>query len=133
MTNILNNLNYFYRNATFTRKNNQVALVNIDDPEQVSVLDDWLGVVVSLADGKHTIKELIEYMSHQYVKAPDNLDKTIHSVLNRLIEGDIVRLSEGKVELPYYLAEPVENMDIDKARALILKDGYAFEGQGTKH
>lgn len=133
MTNILNNSNYFYRNAIFTRKNKQVALVNIDDIEQVSILDEWLGVVVSLADGKHTIKELIEYMSHQYAKVPDNLEKTIHSVLNRLVGGDIVRLSEGKVELPYYLAEPVENMDLEKARALIAKDGYVFEEQGSAH
>ena len=55
----MNNTQYFYRTAIFTRENNQVALVDIYHPEQLTPLDDWLGTVVSLADGGHTIQELV--------------------------------------------------------------------------
>ena len=126
MDTILNNTNYFYRNAIITKQNNKVALIDIDQVQNITALDDWLGIVVSLADGHHTIKELVEYMSHQYNKAPDNLELTIHSALNRLIDGNIVRLSAEKVELPYYLSAPIEDLDIEKARKLIKEDGYHF-------
>jgi hypothetical protein len=122
----LDNAYYFYRNAVFTRKNNQVALVDIEKLDNESALDEWLGIIVSLADGCHTIDQLIKYMTQHYNKAPDNLEKTIHSVLNRLIEGKIVRLSEKPIELPYYLASPVEELDMEKARKLLIKNKNQF-------
>lgn len=118
----MDNSQYFYRRVIFTRQNNQVALVDIDNPEQISPLEDWMGIVVSLADGKHSIQELITYMGSQYPSAPDNLEATIHSVIERLIEGDMVSLSEEKVDLPYYLAAPIEALDIDRAKQLISEE-----------
>ena len=120
----MDNNQYFYRTVVFTRANNQVALADINNPKSVSLLEDWMGVVVSLADGKHTVQELIDYMSNQYESAPENLKETLHSVLERLIEGGIVLLSKEKIELPYYLASPIENYDIEKAKQEMQKDGY---------
>ena len=120
----MDNNQYFYRTVVFTRANNQVALADINNPKSVSLLEDWMGVVVSLADGKHTVLELIDYMSKQYESAPENLKETLHSVLERLIEGGIVLLSKEKIELPYYLASPIENYDIEKAKQEMQKDGY---------
>ena len=120
----MDNNQYFYRTVVFTRANNQVALADINNPKSVSPLEDWMGVVVSLADGKHTVQELIDYMSNQYESAPENLKETLHSVLERLIEGGIVLLSKEKIELPYYLASPIENYDIEKAKQEMQKDGY---------
>ena len=115
----MNNDQYFHRTAVFTRKNNQVALADINNPDQTSPLDEWLGIVVSLADGQHTIKELMDYMASRYSQPPENLFETIESVVKRLEEGNIVQLSDKSVELPYYLASPIEELDLEKARQLI--------------
>ncbi|WP_299797819.1 hypothetical protein [uncultured Shewanella sp.] len=120
----MDNTQYFYRTAIFTRKDNQVSLVDIDKPEDTTPMEDWMAVVVSLADGRHTVSELIEYMRAQYRTAPRELEDTLHSVLERLQEGKIVQLSDQPVELPYYLAEPLESLDIEKAKKLIREDGY---------
>lgn len=120
----MDNTQYFYRTAIFTRKDNQVALADINQPDHTSPLDDWMGIVVSLADGKHTIQDLIGYMAAQYPQAPANLEETLHSVIERLQEGKIIQLSEKAVELPYYLTSPIEELDIEKATDLIKQDGY---------
>ena len=120
----MNNGQYFYRTAVFTRKGNQVALADINQTEQTTPLDDWLGTVVSLADGSHTIGELIDYMGSQYPQPPANLEKTLHSVIERLLDGKLIQLSESPVALPYYLAEPIEKLDLVLAKQKIEEDGY---------
>ena len=120
----MDNSRYFYRNAVFTREGGQVALVDLHHPEHITPLDEWLGVVVSLADGHHTIQELIDYLAQQYQVPPANLESTLHSVIERLEEGKIVQLSEHKVDLPYYLSAPIEALDLDKARKAHKDDGY---------
>lgn len=120
----MENKQYFYRAAVFTRKDNKVSLADIYAPENQSPLEEWMGIVVSLADGHHTIQELISYMGSRYQQAPDNLEKTLHSVLERLLDGGIVKVSDTAVELPYYLASPIEELDLEKARSLIKEDGY---------
>ena len=112
---------YFYRTVIFTRKDG-IALVDIDQAENTTPLEKWFGTVVSLADGQHTIKEMMEYVSKKYQDVPDNLEKTIDSVIERLIGGNIIRLSEKAVTLPYYLASPIEDLDIEKAKKLIQED-----------
>ncbi|MEH6467876.1 MAG: hypothetical protein V7722_09620, partial [Porticoccus sp.] len=120
----MDNTQFFYRTAIFTRKDDQVALADIYQPETSSPLDEWMGIVVSLADGKHTIQELVDYMGSRYQQVPAKLVETLHSVIERLLEGKIIQLSEDAVELPYYLASPIEELDIEKAIDLIRDDGY---------
>ncbi|MBV1874670.1 MAG: hypothetical protein KUG80_07805 [Gammaproteobacteria bacterium] len=120
----MDNTQYFCRTGIFTRNNGQVALTNIHRPEQSTALDDWLGIVVSLADGQHTIEMLFDYLAGQYPQAPDNLKKTLYSVVERLVEGKIIRLSKEAVSLPYYLSAPLEELDVAKAKKLIEEDGY---------
>ncbi|WP_028468055.1 hypothetical protein [Neptunomonas japonica] len=122
----MNNLHYFYRTAIYTRKNNEIGLVDINQPDNVTPLDEWLGLVVSLADGAHSIQELLDYVSSRYSSAPANLEETVHSVVERLQEGKLIKLSENPVALPYYLAEPIEALDLEKARKLIAEDGYTL-------
>ncbi|WP_150102056.1 hypothetical protein [Shewanella halifaxensis] len=121
----MDNTQYFYRNAVFSFKNKRVSLVDIDYPDRATPLDEWLGVVVSLADGQHTIQQMIDYMSRQYQGAPENLEETLHSVIERLEEGKIIQLSKRIVSLPYYLSLPIEELDIEKAKNLIMEDGYS--------
>lgn len=122
----MSNKQYFYRCAVFTRQNNEIALADINNPEQVMPLESWMGVVISLADGKHTVAELIEYMAKQYAQAPESLAKTLLSVIERMQEGNLLQLCDEPTELPYYLAEPIEHLDIDKAKLLIAEDGYGL-------
>ncbi len=115
---------YFYRTVIFTRKAGIVALADINNPQETTKLEDWLGVVISLADGKHTLQELTDFMRQQYPQVPERLDDTLESVVERLLESKMLRLSENAVELPYYLASPIEQLDIEKAKKLIAEDGY---------
>ena len=115
---------YFYRTVIFTRKAGIVALADINNPQETTKLEDWLGVVISLADGKHTLQELTDFMRQQYQQTPERLDDTLESVVERLLESKMLRLSENAVELPYYLASPIEQLDIEKAKKLIAEDGY---------
>jgi hypothetical protein len=120
----MDNTQYFYRNVIFTRKNNQVSLVDIDNPEKTTALEEWLGIVISLADGQHTIQEMIDYMSRQYQQTPLNLEETLHSIIERLEEARFIQLSKEIVSLPYYLSLPIEELDLEKAKKLISEDGY---------
>lgn len=118
----MDNTKYFHRTISFTRKNEQIALVDIHKIDNITPLDEWLGIVVTLADGEHTIQELVDYMTQRYQNPPENLEKTLHSAIERLEEGKIIQLSDKSVELPYYLASPIEDLDLEKARAAMLSD-----------
>lgn len=112
----MDNSQFFFRNIPFTRKDGLVALVDIFQPTNTTSLDEWLGTVVSLADGHHTIQQMIDYLSSQYPSPPDNLDKTLHSVIERLVDGDIIQLSKRVTTVPYHLSAPIEELDIERAR-----------------
>jgi len=121
---IMDNSQFFSRLVTFTRKNQQVGLADISQPDNITPLDEWLGVVVSLADGHHTVQEMIGFMSRQYQQTPENLEKTLHSVIERLVEEKVIYLSQRITTLPYYLALPIEELDLEKAKQLMLEDNY---------
>ncbi len=120
----MNDSQYFYRTAIFSSQGGHISLSDIDSPERQTTLEGWLGIVVSLADGQHSIKQLFTYMSQQYSTPPHNLKETLVSVIERLQQGRIIQLSESPVELPYYLAHPIEELDLIKAKKLIVDDGY---------
>lgn len=123
----MNKSQYFYRTVVFTRLDNQVALVDIHNPGETTPMEHWLGIVVSLADGRHTIQELIGYLgSHYPGQPPSELERTIESVLERLGDGKIINMSDKAVSLPYYLAAPIEELDIEKAKKLMHEDGYTL-------
>ena len=115
---------YFYRTVIFTRKAGIVALADINNPQESTKLEEWFGVVISLADGKHTLQALTDFMCQQYPEVPTSLEDTLESVIERLLEGNMIKLSEEAIELPYYLAAPIEQLDIEKAQRLIKEDGY---------
>jgi hypothetical protein len=120
----MNNSQYFYRTIIFSQKDNQVAIADIHQPEKISPLEGWMGIVISLADGHHSIQELIDYLRGRYAEPPQNLEKTLHSIIERLEEGKLLQLSSKAVTLPYYLASPIEQLDLQKAKGLIQEDGY---------
>lgn len=115
---------FFYRTVVFTRKAGIVALADIENPQESTELEEWFGVVISLADGKHTLEELTTFMRQQYQQIPTSLTDTLESVIERLLEGNMLKLSDKAVDLPYYLAAPIEQLEIEKAQKLIKEDGY---------
>ena len=120
----MDKVKYFYRTIAFTRKGNKVALADIHHPDKTTELEEWMGVVISLADGKHTLQELLDFMRSQYQQAPESLEDTLTSVVERLIEGEMIKLNETQIDMPYYLASPVEHLDLERAKALMAEDGY---------
>ena len=124
---------YFYRIAVFSMKEDKVSLLDANDlSAKTHPLEPWPGVVVSLADGHHSIQQLIEHLAGQYHGAPpQELERTIESVIERLTETEVLKLADQAVILPYYLSLPVEKLDMEMARRLMTDDGY-FKNNG-KH
>ncbi len=106
-----------------------MSLVDLYKPDvEPLVYEPWLGLVVTLADGQHTIQELISYASQHYANGPPGgLDSTIESAVKRLLETGIVRLSDEPIELPYYLTLPAERLDVPRALHLMAENGYTLE------
>ena len=122
---VLNRAQYFYRIAVFTRENDQVIVLDLHNPQMSTPLDEWLGTVVSLADGQHTVADLIAYIGSQYPAGPpEELGRTLESIVDRLVEANAIRLGDEPVDLPYYLALPACDQDVKKAKELMIIDGY---------
>lgn len=116
---------YFYRMLMYKREGDKVFLIDKEKLDETIPLDPWLGVVVSLADGQHSIEQLIDYLGHQYKDTPpDKLEETIESVLGRLLESKAIALSDTAYRLPYYLAVPQEEQNHVAAMEMMVKDGF---------
>ena len=117
---------YFYRIAVFSMQEDKVSLIDVNDlSAKAPPLEPWPGVVVSLADGQHSIQQLIEHLAGQYDGAPpQELERTIESVIERLTETEVLKLADQAVNLPYYLSLPAEKLDMEMARRLMTDDGY---------
>jgi len=117
---------YFFRTVVYAKRGKQVTLVDLNNPrEDTPVLDPWLSLVINLADGRHTIQQLIDFLKSKYAEpVPENLEQTVESVIIRLTEADAIRLSEQPVDLPYYLTVPAEKLDIELARKMMTEDNF---------
>jgi hypothetical protein len=119
---------YFYRTVVFAKQGDKVMLVDLHNPEpekEVPPLESWLGLVVSLADGQHTIQQLLDYLTDHYGgKPPDNLEETIESVMGRLTGNEVIKLADETHTLPYYLSRSADRLDIDMAKQAMADDGY---------
>jgi len=120
---------YFYRTAVFAKLGDKVMLVDLNDPEaEVPPLESWLGLVVSLADGQHTIQQLLDYLtSHYGDSTPDSLEQTIESVMERLTKNEVIKLADEAHALPYYLSRSADKLDIEMAKEAMADDGYQHQ------
>lgn len=115
---------YFYRNIIFSKQGKVISAVDIHNPENDrEELDPWFGMVLQLADGQHTVEQLLQFMTTQYNGSPPpNLNETLISVVERMAESRLIMLTEKATELPYYLSMPLELLDIEKAKKELAKD-----------
>ena len=120
----MNTKQYLYRNVIFSKQGNTISLIDIHHPDNnKEKLDPWFGMVLQLADGQHTIEQLHQYISSLYNGSPqENLQKTIHSVIQLMSNSRLIVITEEKTELPYYLSLPYEMLDIEKAKDLLKED-----------
>lgn len=119
---------YFYRSALYQRNGEKITLIDPFDRKLKTELDPWLGIVVSLADGKHSIAELLDYLESRYGnQAPDKLTQTVESAVERLLESKAIQLSDKPVILPYYLETSAEKHDIEQVKTVMLEDGFIVE------
>ena len=116
---------YFKRNTVYKVEANTISVVDVHEDNTVTPLDPWMGMVLSLADGLHTVAELIQHMAAQYPDgAPDNLVDTLESVIKRLIDTDVIELTLRPSILPYYLRIPMDDQDPKQATDMMINDGF---------
>ena len=122
----MNRSQYISRRVVFSKEGDKVSLVDLSNPAvEPLVYEPWLGLVVAMADGQHTIQELIDNVSQYYANGPPSkLDSTVESAVERLSETGTVLLSDEPIELPYYLTLSAERLDVPRALHLMTKDGY---------
>ncbi|NQY26651.1 MAG: hypothetical protein HRT92_05680 [Piscirickettsiaceae bacterium] len=116
---------YFKRNTVYKIEEDTVSIVDVQDSNTVTALDPWMGMIVSLADGQHSIGQLIQHMTEQYPdSAPENLVETIESVITRLTETEAIELTARPSLLPYYLRLPLDEQDPKEATKMMISDGF---------
>ncbi len=124
-----NRSKYFSRTVVYAKRDDEIVLVDMHDASMTESLDPWLSKVLVLADGTHTVQELIDFVGRQYGdNPPPSLPATIDSVIERLHEGKTIAFSDEPVELPYYLSIPADEQDADLANRLMAEDGFRQGG-----
>lgn len=116
---------YFTRTTVYRVEKEAVSVVDVHDNNTITPLDPWMGAVIALADGQHTVAQLIQHMTGQYPGgAPDNLVDTIESVIKRLTDSGVLKLTLIPETLPYYLSMPLDAQDPKIATELMINDGF---------
>lgn len=119
---------YFHRLLVFTREGEKIFVLDRFKGNEKVPLEPWLGTVVSLADGQHRLGELVDFLAKRYMGSPPpDLEQTIESVVERLVESEVIGLSDKPVALPYYLAFPLEEQNAEAAREEMVRDGYILQ------
>jgi hypothetical protein len=121
----LDHAHFFKRIAVYKVEGEDVSVVDVHANNVLTPLDPWMARVILLADGQHTIAQLIQHIAGQYAEgAPENLVETIESVITRLTESDAVELTTRPSLLPYYLRLPIDEQDPKEATQLMIQDGF---------
>lgn len=121
----MDHAHYFKRNTVYKVEGDTIAVVDVHDNNTITPLEPWMGIVLSLADGQHTLGQLIQHMAGQYPNgAPDNLADTIESVIQRLVDAGVIEITPQASTLPYYLSKPIDEQDPKLATELMVNDGF---------
>ena len=116
---------YFKRNTVYKVDGDEISIVDVKNSNTLTTLDPWMSRIVLLADGQHTLDQLIQHITAQYPDgAPSNLVETIESVITRLTESEVIELTMRPSLLPYYLRLPIDEQDPKEATAMMIKDGF---------
>jgi hypothetical protein len=120
---------YFRRCARFMQKG-EMFCVNPRTHAGVITMDPWPKLVFLAADGEHTIEQLIASLSASYESgAPPGLGDQVIAIVNTLVKEGIVELADASSPLPYYLKISITEQDPEKAKELMIRDGYIKRAQ----
>ena len=121
----MNESKYFFRKVVYVQQEGTAALVTNFNPIQTNPLEPWMSLIFLMADGLHTIDQLHKHLFLQYNgKAPNDYKKTVESVVNRLVEAEVIGLSEEVMQLPPYLITSFDKQDQKASMKEMLEDGY---------
>lgn len=118
---------YFIRTLQWDWLNEEMIHLFDNKSPRVITMDEWPQQIYLDADGQKTIEEYIIWMANKYGRGqvPATLDKDMILMIEDLIEdGEMIKLTNEKTDLPYYLDSPKSKQDLDKAYELMKKDGY---------
>ncbi len=121
---------YFFRLAQWDWLDKSMIHVKDNQRTRMITMDPWPQLIYLEAEGQKTIYDFIYYMVSQYAKdetIPDDIDKEILEIIDVLMKDGLIGLSSESRKLPYYLDLPISKQDLNKAKALMLKDGFIKE------
>jgi hypothetical protein len=122
---------YFVRCAVYDVMGEDIVVGDSNAP-RVITMDLWPKAVFLLADGQHRVSDLISHLASQYENgAPKGLDEQIYEVLKSLEKEGIIRISGKPEKLPYYLSMPSSELDMEKAKQLMVQDGFIKSNEET--
>lgn len=108
----------------FDTTDGHIVVIDPQSPRVVT-LDPWLEVIFAAADGQHTTHEFIEKIKTQYSDGPPaKLEEQTVQLIDKLQAEGLIRFTDQKTQLPYYLSMPIAQQDKERALAEMKKDGY---------
>lgn len=121
---------YFIRIAMWDWMDSQTITVTDPQGPRVFTMDAWLQTIFLEATGQMTVTEFTHSMAKKYGSTssiPDGLDRTILTELQKLVDLKVVALLNEPKVLAYYLELPQGEQNKEKAKQLMLSDGFIKE------
>jgi hypothetical protein len=88
-------------------------------------MDEWPQVIFLSADGKRTVSELTSELGRHYKDGiPPGLSEQTRSLVRALADRGFIMLHDRAIQLPYYLATPIEKQNMERAKKLMEEDGF---------
>ncbi|OJJ22339.1 hypothetical protein BKI52_06550 [marine bacterium AO1-C] len=121
---------YFFRLAQWDWLDDKNIHVVDNNAPRMITMDPWPQMIYLDADGQKTVEEYILELAGKYghkQTIPQELDKEVIDLIDDLASDQLIGLSNTKQTLPYYIDLPKGKQDLEKAKKLILKDGFIKE------
>jgi len=100
---------YFYRTISFYYLDKYTITALDGKKARMLTFDDWPQEIFLSAIGKQTVYEFLIEMAKRYRgKVPPRLDRTVIEELEKLVDEQIINLSDVPVELDPKILNPVK-------------------------
>lgn len=121
---------YFIRQSVWDwLDRDTIQIIDKNAPRMVT-MDPWPQIVYLGATGRKTISQFVYEMAGKYGRSqtiPENLDLTVLDTIDRLMNEELIRLSNEQETLPYYIDLPKSKQDKEKAEKMMISDNYIKE------
>lgn len=117
---------FFSRSATWQFMQDRLVVIDSFSSKapRMITMEEWHETVFLAADGRHTVRELIEQIGKHFPDGPpDGLGDHILSVIEALIAEEILRLHDAPEDLPPYFEEEFSTQSPEIRKAQMEADG----------